>query len=82
MKHATAKIAPKLQNFEQKQHRMDIAQEMLKTFKDDPGLLKNVITGDEAWVYGYDIESPKPNHYNESVQNSQDRKKHVKFGQM
>ena len=29
MKHATAKIVPKLLNFKQKQGRMDIAQDML-----------------------------------------------------
>ena len=48
MKWATAKIALKLQNFEQKQNHMDIAQEVLTMFKDDPGLLKEVITGDES----------------------------------
>ena len=34
---------------------MDIAQEMLMTFNKDPDFLKKVITGDESWVYGYDI---------------------------
>ena len=58
MKRAAPKIAPKLLNFEQKQHRMDIAQEMLTTFNDNPDLLKKVITRDESWVYGYSIESP------------------------
>ena len=33
------------------------AQEMLATFKDDPDLLIKVITGDESWVYGYDIKT-------------------------
>ena len=33
MKRAAAKIVPKLLNFEQKQRLMDIAQEMLTTFK-------------------------------------------------
>ena len=42
MKLAAVKIVPKLQNFEQKQCRTDIAQEMLTTFNDDPDLLKNV----------------------------------------
>ena len=41
---------------EQKQYRMDIVREMLTTFNDDPDLFKKVITGDESWVYGYDIE--------------------------
>ena len=36
---------------------MDIAQKMLTTFNDDPDLLKKGITGDESWVYGYDIET-------------------------
>ena len=34
MKRAGAKIVPKLLNFEQKQLRMDIAQEMLTTVND------------------------------------------------
>ena len=36
---------------------MDIAQEMLTTFNDDPDSHKKVITGNELWVYGYDIET-------------------------
>ena len=51
------KIFPKLLNFEQKQRRMDIALEMLTTFNDDLDLLKKIITGDELWVYDYNIET-------------------------
>ena len=47
--HVAAMIVPKLLNFEHKQRRMDIAQEMLTTFNDDPDLLKKVITGDESF---------------------------------
>ena len=75
MKRATANIVPKLLNFEQKQRRMDVAQEMLTTFNDDPDLLKKVITANESMPL-----KPNPNHPNESVQKSQDRKKHVNFG--
>ena len=57
MKCAAAKFFPKLLNFEQKQRCMDIAQEMLTTFNDDPDLLKKFVTVDESWVYGYDIET-------------------------
>ena len=35
---------------------MDIAQEMLTTFKDKPDLLKKVIIGDESLVSHYNIE--------------------------
>ena len=41
IKRAAAKIVPKLLHFEQKQRRMDIAQEMLMTFNDDPDLVTN-----------------------------------------
>ena len=38
----------KLLDFEQKQRRMDFDQEMLKTFNEDPDLLKKIITGGES----------------------------------
>nr|XP_023029978.1 histone-lysine N-methyltransferase SETMAR-like [Leptinotarsa decemlineata] len=36
---------------------MSIAQELLNDVNGDPDLLDRVITGDELWVYGYDIET-------------------------
>ncbi|XP_014217021.1 putative uncharacterized protein FLJ37770 [Copidosoma floridanum] len=55
MTRVAAKFVPKLLNFDQKQHRINIAQEMLDSVRDDPNLLQRVITGDESWVYGYDV---------------------------
>ena len=40
MKSADVRIVPKLLNFEPRQRRMDIAQEILNTFNDDTDLLK------------------------------------------
>jgi len=40
-----------------KKRRTSIAQELLNDVNDDPDLLKRVITGNESWVYGYDIEN-------------------------
>ncbi|UYV79502.1 CLCN2 [Cordylochernes scorpioides] len=57
MRRVAAKFVPKLLNCNQKQHRMNIANEMLDSVRDDPNLLQRVITGDEAWVYGYDVET-------------------------
>ncbi|UYV72461.1 hypothetical protein LAZ67_9003248 [Cordylochernes scorpioides] len=57
MRRVAAKIVPKLLNCDQKQHRMNIANEMLDSVRDDPNLLQRDITGDEAWVYGYDVET-------------------------
>ena len=38
---------------------MDTAQEMLTMFNYDPDLIKKIITDEESWVYGYDIEEIK-----------------------
>ena len=70
MKRKAAKIVPTLLNLEQKQRPMDIAQQMLTTFNDD--WLKKAMTGDELWVYGYDIDTKAIiNHTNGSIQKSQ-----------
>ena len=53
MKCATAKIILKLLNIEQKQ----LCLEVLTTFNYNPDLLKKIITGDESWVFGYEIET-------------------------
>ena len=50
-------VVSKLLNFEQNQLRMDIAQDMLTTFNNNPDFLKKVITCDESRVYSYDIET-------------------------
>ncbi|UYV74413.1 hypothetical protein LAZ67_11003474 [Cordylochernes scorpioides] len=57
MRRVAAKFVPKLLNCDQKQHRMNIGNEMLDSVRNDPNLLQRVITGDEAWVYGYDVET-------------------------
>jgi len=54
IKRVTAKFVPKLLNFEQKQWRMKVVQELLNEASNDKELLKRVISGDETWVYGYD----------------------------
>jgi len=57
MRRVAAKFVPKLLNFDQKQHCINIAKELLDSVRDDPNLLQRVITGDESWVYGYDVET-------------------------
>ena len=57
MTRVAAKFVPKLVNFDQKQHRINIAQEIFDSVRDDPNLLQRFIAGDESWVYGYDVET-------------------------
>ena len=45
-------------------------------------MLNKIVTDDESWVYGYDIEIKAQSSQWKICQKSQDRKKHVKFGQM
>lgn len=44
-------------NFQQEQHRITIAQELLNNVNDDTDLLKKIITGSETWVYRYGVET-------------------------
>ncbi|UYV85188.1 hypothetical protein LAZ67_X004883 [Cordylochernes scorpioides] len=50
MRRVAAKFVQKLLNCDQKQYRMNIANEMLDSVRDDPNLLQRVITGDEATI--------------------------------
>ncbi|UYV80511.1 hypothetical protein LAZ67_19000393 [Cordylochernes scorpioides] len=55
MRRVAAKFVPKLLNCDQKQHRMNIANEMLDSVRDDLNLLQRVITGDEAGVVHHEF---------------------------
>ena len=57
MHRVAAKFVPCLLTEEQKQNRVTGSQELLDRSNTDENFLKNVITGDETWVYGYDVET-------------------------
>jgi predicted AAA+ superfamily ATPase len=57
MSRIAAKFVPRLLTDEQKQIWVDMIQELFNWANEDENFLKNVITGDEAWVYGYDVET-------------------------
>ena len=42
---------------DQKQNRAEISQELLANANGNENILKNIITGDEMWVYGCDLET-------------------------
>jgi len=52
-----AKFVPHLLNDDQKETRVEISQELLANANGNENFLKNIITGDETWVYGYDVET-------------------------
>jgi len=48
---------PRLLTNDQKENRVEISQELLANANGNENFLKNIITGDETWVYGYDVET-------------------------
>ena len=57
MHHVAAKFVPRLLTEEQIQNRVSVSQELLDRSNTDENFLKNVITDDETWVYGYNVET-------------------------
>ncbi|UYV71762.1 hypothetical protein LAZ67_9000298 [Cordylochernes scorpioides] len=59
LKRSPAKFVPHLLTNEQKEHRKETCKNMVEMFNFDPHWLKNVVKGDEKWVYGYDPETKR-----------------------
>ena len=57
MKRVAARLVPKDLNFLQKEPRVEVAKEMLANVANDLTFIKRIITGDETWVYEYDVET-------------------------
>ncbi len=51
MRKLAARYVPKVLSAEQKQQRVDICRENLDRLRQEPLLLRHVITGDESWCY-------------------------------
>jgi hypothetical protein len=60
LRRVSAKFVPRLLTDDQRENRVEISQELLANGKGNENFLKNIITGDDAWVYGYDVESKIP----------------------
>ena len=56
-KHVTARLVPKDLNFVQKERRVQVAKEMLVNVADYRTFIRRIITGDDTWVYEYDVET-------------------------
>ena len=56
MKKLCAKFVPKNLTIEQ-DNRTDVCLHLLERIQSDRNFLKNVITGDETWIFEYDPET-------------------------
>jgi len=57
MCRVSEKFVPRLLTDDQKKNRVEISQKLLANVNGNENFLKNVITGDETLVYGYDVET-------------------------
>jgi len=80
MHHVAAKFKPHQLSEDQKQnHHIDVSKELGNLANADEKFLKNIVTGDDTWVYGYDIETKvQSSHW--VLKTPPDPKKHCKFG--
>jgi hypothetical protein len=57
MHHFAAKFVPYLLTDGQKANSVTVSKELFDRSNADKNFLKNVVTGDETWVYGNNIET-------------------------
>jgi len=57
MRRTAAMFVPRLLTDAQKKNRVTVSQVLFDRSNADENFLKNAITGDETWVYGYDVET-------------------------
>ena len=59
MRKVCVKMVPKIFSKDQKQKRVKFCEDMLEKTKDDPDILRQIITRDETWVFQYDHEKKR-----------------------
>ena len=57
MKRVCAKFVPHSLTYDQCEQRQTIARDLFECSCEDVQFLKNTVTGDESWVYRYDLET-------------------------
>jgi len=57
MKRVWAKFVPRLLADDQREQCQTVAHDLFECSCEDVQFLKNIVTGDESWVYGYDPET-------------------------
>ena len=57
MKRDSAKFVPRLLTEDQKHSRLNFCYDLREQVGNDPQILSKVVTRDETWCYGYDLET-------------------------
>jgi len=81
MHRVAAKFVQRLLTDEQKEQRVAICQELLLRANDEENLLKNSVTGNEAWNFFYITLKWKDSPHSGYGNLPRDPKQHAKFAQ-
>jgi len=57
MKRVSAKFVPQLSTEDQKNNRLNVCYDLREQVGNDPHIHSKVVTGDETWCYGYNLET-------------------------
>jgi hypothetical protein len=81
MHRVTAKYVPSLLSEDKKQIRVDVSKEHVYRSNAYENFLTNIVTGDETWIYSYDVQT-KAKSSQWVSKTSPTPNKHDKFGSM
>jgi len=59
MQKICAKLVPKVLTNEQKENQRNVCLDVLESIENGKNVLKNVITGDESWIFEYDPDTKR-----------------------
>ena len=82
MRRVAARLVPKELNFLQKEHRKQVAEDMLEQANSDPTFMKHIITGGETWVYEFamqTIQQASEWHFDNELKPKKPRQTHSKI---
>ena len=82
MQKVCAKLVPKVLTDEQKENCVSISRELLDRVRGDPDFLEQVITGDETWVFEYDLETIKQSSEWQTTKSSRPKKARMSKSKM
>jgi hypothetical protein len=57
MRRIAAESVPRLLSTDQKEHHIPVCTELKEQAENDTNFIFTIITGDEWWVFGHDIET-------------------------
>ncbi|KAJ8939665.1 hypothetical protein NQ318_006187 [Aromia moschata] len=85
MKRVAARLVWKELNVLQNEHRKQVALDMVSRADNEPNFIKHIITGDETWVYEYDMQTSRQSsewHYDDEPKPKKPRQSRSKVKAM